>query len=77
MEDYLLSVSDAAKRLDINRNQTYDLINRGLLKTLKFKSLKVRNSEINRFLAEYEGKDLSDLDNIRNLDLIQISTNLK
>lgn len=70
MEDYLLSVSDTAKRLDISRNQAYDLINRGLLKTLKFKSLKVRNSEINRFLAEYEGKDLSDLDNIRNLDLI-------
>ncbi|MNP81912.1 Helix-turn-helix domain protein [compost metagenome] len=69
MEDYLLSVSDVAKRLDISRNQTYDLINRGLIKTLKFKSLKVRNSEINRFLSEYEGKDLSDLDNIRNLDL--------
>ncbi|ERK31790.1 helix-turn-helix domain-containing protein [Clostridium intestinale] len=70
MEDYLLSVSDVAKRLDISRNQTYELINRGLIKTLKFKSLKVRNSEINRFLSEYEGKDLSDLDNIRNLDLI-------
>ncbi len=70
MEDYLLSVSDVAKRLDISRNQTYDLINRGLIKTLKFKSLKVRNSEINRFLSEYEGKDLSDLDNIKNLDLI-------
>jgi predicted DNA-binding protein YlxM (UPF0122 family) len=70
MEDYLLSVSDAAKKLDISRNQTYDLINRGLLKALKFKSLKVRNSEINRFLSEYEGKDLSDLDNIKNLDLI-------
>jgi excisionase family DNA binding protein len=71
MEDYLLSVSDVAKRLNISRNQTYDLINRGLIKTLKFKSLKVRNSEINRFLSEYEGKDLSDLNNIKNLDFNQ------
>ncbi len=69
MEDYLLSVADTAKRLGVasNRNFVYELIEKGLLKSIKFKSLKIRNSEINRFLEWAEGKDLSDLDNITEL----------
>lgn len=69
MEDYLLSVADTAKRLGMpsNRNFIYELIEKGLLKSIKFKSLKIRNSEINRFLEWAEGKDLSDLDNIKDL----------
>lgn len=70
MEDYLLSVADTAKRLGVstNRNFVYELIERRLLKSIKLKSLKVRNSEINRFLEWAEGKDLSDLDNIKELN---------
>lgn len=69
VEDYLLSVADTAKRLGMpsNRNFIYELIEKGLLKSIKFKSLKIRNSEINRFLEWAEGKDLSDLDNIKDL----------
>jgi len=68
MEDFLLSVADASKRLDSSRNAVYELINNGYLKALKLGSLKIRNSEINRFLQEFEGKDLSDLSNIKSLN---------
>jgi len=68
MEDYLLSVADASKRLDSSRNAVYELINNGYLKAMKLGSLKIRNSEINRFLQEFEGKDLSDLSNIKSLN---------
>ncbi|HAR86646.1 hypothetical protein IO99_00435 [Clostridium sulfidigenes] len=70
MEDYLLSVAETAKRLGVasNRNFVYELIEKGLLKSIKLKSLKVRNSEINRFLEWAEGKDLSNLNNIKELN---------
>lgn len=65
MDDYLLSVAETAERLKTNKNFVYKLIEKGFLKCLIIGSKKVRNSEINRFLVEYEGKDLSDLNNIR------------
>lgn len=61
MEDYLLSVTETAKRLKTNRNYVYTLIKAGLLKSLKVGSLKVRNLEINRFIAEYEGRDVDSI----------------
>lgn len=69
MDDYLLSVADAAKRLGIksDRNYVYELVKKGYLKAIKLKSLKIRNSELDRFMEEYDGKDLSDLDNIKDL----------
>lgn len=67
MEDYLLSVSEVAKRLKTNKNFVYDLIKRKFISALKLGSLKVRNSEINHFLREYDGKDLSDLNNIKEI----------
>lgn len=67
MSDYLLTVSETAKRLKTNKNFVYELIKKGLLKSLKLGSFKIRDSEINRFLKEFEGRDLSDLDNIKDL----------
>lgn len=67
-EDYLLPVSDVAKRLGTNKNFVYELINKRLLKALKLGSIKVRNSEINRFLKDSEGKDFTDLNNVTDLN---------
>lgn len=67
MEDYLLTVAETAKRLKTNKIFVYKLINMKLLSALKLGSLKIRNEEINRFLQEYEGKDLTDLNNIKDL----------
>ena len=76
MDDYLLSIADAAKRLGIksDRNYVYELVKKGYLKAIKLKSLKIRNSELNRFMEEYDGKDLSDLDNIKELEMSQLNT---
>lgn len=67
MEDYLLSVAEVAERLKTNKNFIYVLIKKGFLRPLKIGSMKIRNTEINRFLQEFEGKDLTDLDNIKDL----------
>jgi excisionase family DNA binding protein len=67
MDDYLMSVSEAAKRLKTDKNFVYDLVDRKLLNALKLRSLKIRNTEINRFLKDFDGKDLSNLDNIKEL----------
>lgn len=71
MDEYLLSVADVAKRLGVssNRNFVYELIKKGLLKSIKFKSLKISNSEVNRFIRWAENKDLSDLENIKELEV--------
>lgn len=67
MDDYLMSVSEAAKRLKTDKNFVYELVDKKLLNALKLRSLKIRNSEINRFLRDFDGKDLSNLENIKNL----------
>jgi excisionase family DNA binding protein len=67
MDDYLLSVTEVSVRLKTNRNFVYELINSKLLSAIKLGSLKIRNSEVNRFLKEYDGKDLTDLSNIKEL----------
>ncbi len=60
MNDFLLSVDEAAKRLATDKNTVYKLIKSGKLSALKIKSLKVRNLEINRFLQENDGEDLDE-----------------
>ena len=67
MEDYLMSVSEVAKRLKTDKNFVYELIKRKILNAIKLRSLKIRNTEVNRFLIENDGKDLTDLNNIKEL----------
>lgn len=69
MEDYLLTVPQVAERLKINKNFVYKLIDTRLLRALKLGSLKVRNTELNRFLQDFENKDLTDLGNIKDLEV--------
>ncbi|MFU0784528.1 helix-turn-helix domain-containing protein [Clostridium sp.] len=74
MEDYLMSVTDVVKRLKTDKATVYELIKRGLLKALKLRSLKISNSEVNRFLRVYQGMDLSDLDNIKEIEFKELPT---
>ena len=68
MEDILYTVKETAKLLKTNTNYIYDLINKGLLPALKLGSFKIRKSTLLEFLSEHEGQDLTDLDNIRDLE---------
>lgn len=67
MEDVLYTVPEMAKLLKTNSNYVYELIKRGLLPALKLGSYKVRRSTLLKFLEENEGKDLTDLSNIKPL----------
>lgn len=62
----LLTISEVAKRLKVNRNTVYNLIHTGNLTALKLGSLKVTYKELDRFINYANGKDFSDLENVQN-----------
>lgn len=67
MEDILYTVAEVAKLIKTNTNYVYDLIKKGFLPALKLGSFKVRRAALLEFLEKYEGKDLTDLNNIVDL----------
>ena len=69
-EDKILyTVKEVSGVLGINVHLVYELIKKGLLPALKLGSLKIRKSSLEDFVAKYEGMDLSDLDNIKELNI--------
>lgn len=66
-EDVLYTVKEASKLLKTNQGFVYELIKKGLLPALKLGSYKIRRVVLLEFLEKYEGKDLTDLDNIKDL----------
>lgn len=69
MEDILYTVSETAKLLKTNQNYVYELIKQGFLPALKLGSFKIRKTTLNSFLKKYEGQDLTDLKNIKELEV--------
>lgn len=69
MEAVLYSVAEAAELLKVNKNAVYELIRKKVLIGLKLGSIKITKTELMRFLEENTGKDLTDLDNIKELNL--------
>ncbi len=67
MEDVLFTVAEVAKLLKTNTNYVYELIRKGFLPALKLGSFKIRKSALLEFLEKYEGQDLTDLSNIKEL----------
>lgn len=65
----LYTVKETAKILKVNTDSVYTLIKSGKLRALKLGSLKVRRTTILEFLDKYDGYDLSDLDNIKILEI--------
>lgn len=66
-KDLLYTVPEVAKILKVNQNKVLDLIKKGHLVALRLGRLKVTRFELLRFLRDYNGKDLNDLDNVREL----------
>ncbi len=66
-ERLIYTVQEVASVLHSSPNYIYDLINKGYLPAIKLGSLKVLKSTLERFLIQNEGKDLSDINNIRKL----------
>lgn len=59
------TVYEVSKILGVNRNSVYNLINAGILKTLKLGRQKITNNSLQEFLNNYDGYDLTDLNNIK------------
>lgn len=69
MGDILYTVAETAKLLKTNPNYVYELIRKGFLPALKLGSLKIREETLQDFLRLNEGKDLTDLENIKALEI--------
>jgi excisionase family DNA binding protein len=66
-EKNLYSVKQVSELLHTNITYVYKLINVGLLPALKIGSWKIKKESLNKFLDDYEGKDLSDPNNIKDI----------
>lgn len=67
MEDLLLTVEESAKLLKTDKPTIRKLISKGYIKALKLGRLKIRVKELTRFVEWAEGKDLTDLDDVKEL----------
>lgn len=48
----LYTVTEVSKLLKVNRNFVYDLINRGELRAVKIGSLKIKKSDLEKYVEE-------------------------
>ncbi|ABS33871.1 helix-turn-helix domain-containing protein [Clostridium sporogenes] len=67
MEDYIYTVDEVASILKVNKNTVYDLIRSGNLIALKLGRLKITKATLLKFLKDFNGKDLTNLDDIKEL----------
>ncbi|EDT16222.1 helix-turn-helix domain-containing protein [Clostridium perfringens] len=65
----LLTVKEVAKKLKVNPTCVYGLMKAGHLNYLILGSKKVTDFELQRFLKEAQGKDFTDLNNVKNLEV--------
>lgn len=68
MEEYLYTVEETAKILKVNTSTVYNLIKKKYLTALKLGRYKITKFELLRFLRDNNGKDLTDLDNVKELN---------
>ena len=66
-EKLVYTAQEVAKLLHSSPNYVYELIRKGKLKAFKLKSIRILKSALEDFLKQNEGKDLSDIDNIKRL----------
>lgn len=67
MSDMVFTVKETAEILKCNTDYVHRLRKAGLIRFMKLGSYKVRRAELERFLADAEGKDLTDPENIKEL----------
>lgn len=59
IDDRLLTVEQVAERLNTGKSTVYNLLNKGYLPYLVIGSKKVRESTLVKFMADFEGYDLT------------------
>lgn len=71
-ERLIYTVQEVASLLHSSPNYIYTLIEKGLLPALKLGSIKILKSSLQKFLIDNEGQDLSDINNVKKLNLEMI-----
>lgn len=66
--DLLFTVPETSKILKVEQKTVRNLIAKGFLQALKLGRVKIRKVEIERFLQWAQGKDLTDLNNIKEVN---------
>lgn len=69
MEDVIYTVAETAKLLKTNPAYIYKLINAGILPAIRLGGMKIRKAALLEFLKKYEGKDLRDVNNIKEMEV--------
>ena len=77
MEDVIYTVAETAKLLKTNPAYIYKLINAGILPALRLGGMKIRKAALLEFLKKYEGKDLRDVNNIKEMEVEKNETEEK
>ena len=68
MSDVLIyTVQEVAKILHSSPNYIYSLIDKGYLPAIKLGSIKILKSTLEKSLLENEGKDLSNINDIKKI----------
>ncbi len=67
MEDILYTVPEVSKLIKTNKTYVYELIKVGLLPVLKLGSYKIRKVSLEEFLSRYEGKDITNPRDIKDI----------
>jgi len=70
LEEVLYTVNEVSKLIKSNTDYVYQLIRAGLLPVLKLGNYKIRRTTLIEFLEKYEGKDLTNPSEIKDLDYI-------
>lgn len=68
-KDFLLTVGEVAKVMKTNPAYVYELIKADLLPVLKLGSYKVRKVTLLEFLEKYQGYDLSNPHQIKQIEV--------
>ncbi len=68
-ERLIYTVQEVATLLHSSPNYIYSLIEKGFLPALKLGSIKVLKTSLEKFLIDNEGQDLSDINNVKELNL--------
>ena len=71
-ERIIYTVQEVATLLHSSPNYIYALIEKGYLPALKLGSIKILKTSLQNFLINNEGQDLSDINNVRKLNLEMI-----
>lgn len=73
----IFTVKEVAEILHSSPNYIYSLIEKGYLPAIKLGSIKILKSTLERFLIENEGNDLSDINNIKKINIISNNGDIK